>query len=167
MKSNDCGLRGGWTDQAYVCGRAPGPRWVFLSLAPWAGRCSWKARRAPARPRSPKRRSAAALGRRLIRLQCYEGLDAQGPGRPMKRNFPPPRWVADSAPPEAQGSADKDLLQNSLFRGDFPESNGRLMPKAMRPDPAGAPVLLIDEIDRNRRTLRGPSLLEAAVGFSR
>ena len=40
----------------------------------WAGRCSSKARPASARPRSPRcwrRRS----GRRLIRLQCYEGLD--------------------------------------------------------------------------------------------
>jgi hypothetical protein len=39
-----------------------------------ADRCFSKARRASARPRSP-RSYRAALGRQLIRLQCYEGLD--------------------------------------------------------------------------------------------
>jgi len=42
-----------------------------------ASRCCWRARRASARPRAAKA-IAAVLGRRLIRLQCYEGIDASG-----------------------------------------------------------------------------------------
>ena len=41
----------------------------------WASRCCSKARRASARPRPP-RPSRACSARRLIRLQCYEGIDA-------------------------------------------------------------------------------------------
>jgi hypothetical protein len=40
-----------------------------------ASRCCWKARPASARPK-PAKAIAAVLGRKLIRLQCYEGIDA-------------------------------------------------------------------------------------------
>ena len=39
------------------------------------GRCSWRARPASARPRS-RTRSPRSTGRRIYRLQCYEGLEA-------------------------------------------------------------------------------------------
>ncbi len=46
-----------------------------ISRSRSASRCCWKARPASARPKPP-RRSPAVLGRALIRLQCYEGIDA-------------------------------------------------------------------------------------------
>ena len=47
---------------------------IFLALGS-ASRCCSKARRASARPR-PRRRWRRSLGRDLVRLQCYEGIDA-------------------------------------------------------------------------------------------
>ena len=40
----------------------------------WTSRCSWKGRPGSARP-SSRRASPPATGRRLLRLQCYEGQD--------------------------------------------------------------------------------------------
>ena len=50
---------------------------------------------------------ASMLGRRLIRLQCYEGLDAAS--AVYEWNFPAQMIAIRTA--EAQGSADRELLQ--------------------------------------------------------
>ncbi len=82
---------------------------------------------------------AAALGRRLIRLQCYEGLDATAAlyEWDFARQMLEVRlWEARGAvlsPAELYG--ERFLLRRPLL-------------EALAPDPAGPPVLLIDELDR-------------------
>jgi MoxR-like ATPase len=80
---------------------------------------------------------AAALGRRLIRLQCYEGLDVAAAVYEwdFARQMLEIRLAeASHAPPPALYT-EKFLLRRPLL-------------DALAPDPAGAPVLLIDELDR-------------------
>ena len=85
---------------------------------------------------------AAGLGRRLIRLQCYEGLDAAS--AIYEWNFAAQMIAIRTA--EAAGQADRELLQRELFSGDF--LIRRPLLEAMEPHAEGPPVLLIDEIDR-------------------
>jgi MoxR-like ATPase len=101
---------------------------------------------------------AAALGRRLIRLQCYEGLDATT--AVAEWNFAAQMIAIRTA--EAGGSADRDLLQAELFTEEF--LIARPLLEAMRPQPGGAPVLLIDEIDRTDEPFEA-FLLEALSDF--
>ena len=101
---------------------------------------------------------AAALGRRLIRLQCYEGLDATT--AVAEWNFAAQMIAIRTA--EAGGSADRDLLQAELFTEDY--LIARPLLEAMRPQPGGAPVLLIDEIDRTDEPFEA-FLLEALSDF--
>ncbi len=83
---------------------------------------------------------AAALGRRLIRLQCYEGLDASS--AVYEWNFAAQMIAIRTA--EATGETTD--LNARLFGPDYLIERPLL--QAMRPQPGGAPVLLIDEIDR-------------------
>ena len=101
---------------------------------------------------------AAALGRRLIRLQCYEGLDASS--AVYEWNFPAQMVAIRTA--EAAGAADRKALQTKLFSPEF--LTERPLLQAMRPDPAGAPVLLIDELDRSDEPFEA-FLLEALSDF--
>ncbi|TNF23075.1 MAG: MoxR family ATPase [Rhodobacteraceae bacterium] len=101
---------------------------------------------------------AAALGRRLIRLQCYEGLDASS--AVYEWNFPAQMVAIRTA--EADGSADRDMLQAELFSPDYLIERPLL--QAMRPDANGAPVLLIDELDRTDEPFEA-FLLEALSDF--
>ena len=57
---------------------------------------------------------AAALGRRLIRLQCYEGLDAAS--AVCEWNFAAQMIAIRTA--EAGGGADRDALKAELFTED-------------------------------------------------
>lgn len=82
---------------------------------------------------------ATALGRRLIRLQCYEGLDAAS--AVAEWNFAAQMVAIRAAETTGNGTAKADL-----FTEDFLIERPLLA--AMRPQPGGAPVLLIDEIDR-------------------
>ena len=82
---------------------------------------------------------ASALGRRLIRLQCYEGLDAAS--AVYEWNFAA-QMLAIRA---ADGAAPNDL-KTQLFGPEFLIERPLL--QAMRARPEGPPVLLIDEIDR-------------------
>lgn len=84
---------------------------------------------------------ADQLGRRLIRLQCYDGLDAAT--ALYEWNYP--RQMLEIRLAEAAG-ADKDTLARDLFDERFLIKRPLL--QALAPDPAGPPVLLIDEIDR-------------------
>ncbi|TDE40790.1 AAA family ATPase [Antarcticimicrobium sediminis] len=125
--------------QDYVCGRALGTV-TFLALK--LGRPLFLEGEAGTGKTEIAKALAAALGRRLIRLQCYEGLDAAS--AVYEWNFPAQMIAIRTA--EAEGNADRDLLQRELFGPDYLIERPLL--QAMRPDQHGAPVLLIDEIDR-------------------
>lgn len=101
---------------------------------------------------------AAALGRRLIRLQCYEGLDAAS--AVCEWNFAAQMIAIRAA--EATGGADRDALRAELFTEDYLIERPLLA--AMRPQPGGAPVLLIDELDRTDEPFEA-YLLEALSDF--
>src|SRR4051794_33231083 len=84
---------------------------------------------------------AATLGRRLIRLQCYEGLDAAA--AVYEWNYP--RQMVEIRLAEAT-SASRDTLEEEIFSDRF--LIRRPLLQALTPDPSGPPVLLIDELDR-------------------
>lgn len=85
---------------------------------------------------------AAALGRRLIRLQCYEGLDiAQSV---YEWNYP--RQMVEIRLAEAAGAVDRDTVAGEIYREAF--LLDRPILEALRPQSSGPPVLLIDELDR-------------------
>ena len=79
---------------------------------------------------------AAGLGRDLIRLQCYEGLDAAS--AVYEWNFPA-QMIAIRA---AEGRGEAPDLYSDAFLVERP------LLRAMRAHEAGPPVLLIDELDR-------------------
>lgn len=85
---------------------------------------------------------ARALGRRLIRLQCYEGLDLAAAA--YEWNYPAQMIAIRLA--EASGDADKATIASDIFSERF--LLRRPLLDALSPDPAGAPVLLVDELDR-------------------
>ena len=101
---------------------------------------------------------ASGLGRRLIRLQCYEGLDAAS--AVCDWNFAAQMIAIRTA--EAAGGADRDALRCELFTEDYLIERPLLA--AMRPQAGGAPVLLIDEIDRTDAPFEA-FLLEALSDF--
>jgi len=85
---------------------------------------------------------SAALGRRLIRLQCYEGLDV---GSAVYEWNSAAQMIAIRLA-EAGGDVDRDQLTSDIFADRFLIKRPLL--QALEPDVAGAPVLLIDELDR-------------------
>jgi len=88
---------------------------------------------------------AETLGRRLIRLQCYEGLDAST--ALYEWNYP--RQMLEIRLAELGGEAGVEgraRLAHDIFAERFLLKRPLLL--ALEPDPAGPPVLLIDEIDR-------------------
>src|SRR4051812_4320917 len=82
------------------------------------------------------------LGRGLIRLQCYEGLDVAA--AVYEWNYAEQMIAIRLA--EAEGNVDRDRLSHDVFSERFLIKRPLL--QALEPDPAGAPVLLIDELDR-------------------
>ncbi|ATG35164.1 MoxR-like ATPase [Phaeobacter piscinae] len=103
---------------------------------------------------------AAALGRRLIRLQCYEGLDASS--AVYEWNFAAQMIAIRAAEAGAAEPRDRAALQAELFSDDY--LIRRPLLEAMQPDPAGAPILLIDELDRTDEPFEA-FLLEALSDF--
>ena len=101
---------------------------------------------------------ASALGRRLIRLQCYEGLDAAS--AVYEWNFAAQMIAIRAA--EATGVAGGGTDRHALFSEEF--LIARPLLEAMRPHPEGAPVLLIDELDRTDEPFEA-FLLEALSDF--
>jgi MoxR-like ATPase len=85
---------------------------------------------------------STTLGRRLIRLQCYEGLDVAA--AVYEWNYAAQMIAIRVA--EAQGEHDRDRIEHDVFSDRFLIKRPLL--QALEPDPAGAPVLLIDELDR-------------------
>jgi MoxR-like ATPase len=101
---------------------------------------------------------AATLGRRLIRLQCYEGLDVAN--AVYEWNYGAQMIAIRLG--EAEGNADRERLESDVFSERFLIKRPLL--QALEPDPAGAPVLLIDEIDRTDEAFEA-FLLEVLADF--
>jgi MoxR-like ATPase len=85
---------------------------------------------------------ADQLGRKLIRLQCYEGLDVAS--AVYEWNYAAQMIEIRAA--EAAGDTDRGALVSDVFAERF--LIRRPLLQALDPDPAGPPVLLIDELDR-------------------
>jgi len=85
---------------------------------------------------------AAALGRPLIRLQCYEGLDLAGAA--YEWNYA--RQMLEIRLAESQGQGDAQALSQRLFSDAF--LTRRALLQAIDPAQPIPPVLLIDELDR-------------------
>jgi MoxR-like ATPase len=102
---------------------------------------------------------AAGLGRRLIRLQCYEGLDSQS--AVCEWNYAAQMLAIRMAEAGVSGH-DRAALKSELFSEEF--LIRRPLLEALSPQPGGAPVLLIDEIDRTDAPFEA-FLLEALSDF--
>ncbi len=85
---------------------------------------------------------AAALGRRLIRLQCYEGLDVSS--AVYEWNYA--AQMIEIRMDEAAGQTDRDLMEKNVFSEKYLIRRPVLM--ALTGLPGEAPVFLIDELDR-------------------
>ena len=85
---------------------------------------------------------ASTLGRGLIRLQCYEGLDIAS--AVYEWNYP--RQMVEIRLAEAAGGASRDALAQDLFSERF--LIRRPLLQALSGAGAAPPVLLIDELDR-------------------
>jgi len=87
---------------------------------------------------------AVGLGRDLIRLQCYEGLDASA--ALYEWNYL--RQILELRVAEAASGTDrsKAALKDAIFSPEFLIKRPLL--QALEPHAKGPPVLLIDEIDR-------------------
>jgi MoxR-like ATPase len=84
-----------------------------------------------------------ALGRRLIRLQCYEGLDVSS--AVYEWNYS--AQMIDIRLAEAAGDRDRERIESDIFSERFLIKRPLL--QALEPDMSGlSPVLLIDELDR-------------------
>lgn len=145
----------GLSDQGYICGR-PLATVVFLALR--LGRPLFLEGEAGTGKTEIAKALATALGRRLIRLQCYEGLDASS--AVYEWNFAEQMIAIRTA--EATGAADRATLKSELFTEDYLIERPLL--QAMRPQPGGAPILLIDELDRTDAPFEA-FLLEALSDF--
>jgi len=85
---------------------------------------------------------AAALGRELIRLQCYEGLDIAQAA--YEWNYS--RQMIEIRLAEASGERSKEKLAQDIFSEKFLVK--RPLARALEGAKGAAPVLLIDELDR-------------------
>ena len=85
---------------------------------------------------------SAALGRKLIRLQCYEGLDVGS--AVYEWNYAGQMMAIRLA--EAGGGVERGSLEADLFSDRYLVRRPLL--DALEPHDGGAPVLLIDELDR-------------------
>jgi MoxR-like ATPase len=85
---------------------------------------------------------ARELGRRLIRLQCYEGLDEAK----ALYEWDYARQMLEIRLAEAAGERDRERLGRDVFSERF--LIRRPLLQALAPHPEGPPVLLIDELDR-------------------
>jgi MoxR-like ATPase len=84
---------------------------------------------------------AAGLGRRLVRLQCYDGMDLSA----AAYEWDHARQLMAIRLAEAAGMADRGELSSSIYTREFLQARPLL--SAIDPDLPPA-VLLIDELDR-------------------
>src|SRR6186997_257305 len=101
---------------------------------------------------------SSTLGRRLIRLQCYEGLDVAS--AVYEWNYAAQMIAIRAA--EAEGERDRERIEHDVFADRFLIKRPLL--QALEPDPAGAPGLLIDELDRSDEAFEA-FLLEVLADF--
>ncbi len=101
---------------------------------------------------------SSALGRSLIRLQCYEGLDVAS--AVYEWNYAGQMMAIRLA--EAGGGVDRDRLEADLFSERYLVKRPLL--QALETGPGGAPVLLIDELDRTDEAFEA-FLLEVLSDF--
>ncbi len=85
---------------------------------------------------------AETLQRRLVRLQCYEGLDVAS--AVYEWNYA--RQMVEIRLAEAAGDQTRESLGSDIYSERFLIKRPLL--QAIESDPAGVPVLLIDELDR-------------------
>jgi MoxR-like ATPase len=85
---------------------------------------------------------AEQLGRRLIRMQCYEGLDIAS--AVYEWNYA--AQMVEIRAAEAAGGIDRERLVADVFSERFLIKRPLL--QALEAAPSGPPVLLIDELDR-------------------
>jgi MoxR-like ATPase len=85
---------------------------------------------------------ASSLGRRLIRLQCYEGLDVSS--AVYEWNYA--AQMIEIRMDEAAGQTDRDLMERNVFSEKY--LIRRPVLDALSGTPGAAPVFLIDELDR-------------------
>jgi MoxR-like ATPase len=98
------------------------------------------------------------LGRKLIRLQCYEGLDVAA--AVYEWNYGAQMIAIRLA--EAEGEHDRARTEHDIFSERYLIKRPLL--QALEPDPDGPPVLLIDEIDRTDEAFEA-FLLEVLADF--
>src|SRR3954453_3330749 len=101
---------------------------------------------------------AQTLGRKLIRLQCYEGLDVSS--AVYEWNYA--AQMVEIRLAEASGDVDRETLSKDIFTDRFLIKRPIL--QALEPDIAGAPILLIDELDRADEAFEA-FLLEVLADF--
>ena len=82
------------------------------------------------------------LGRRLIRLQCYEGLDISS--AVYEWNYA--AQMIEIRMEEASGTADRDAMERNVFSEKY--LIRRPVLEALAGEAGSAPVFLIDELDR-------------------
>jgi MoxR-like ATPase len=82
------------------------------------------------------------LGRKLIRLQCYEGLDINS--AVYEWNYA--AQMVEIRMREASGDTDRDAMESGVFSERF--LIRRPLLQALEEQDGGAPILLIDELDR-------------------
>jgi MoxR-like ATPase len=85
---------------------------------------------------------SATLGRRLVRLQCYEGLDVSS--AVYEWNYA--RQMIEIRLAEATGDRSRESLGGDIFSPEFLIKRPLL--QALESSIEGPPVLLIDELDR-------------------
>jgi MoxR-like ATPase len=104
---------------------------------------------------------AETLRRRLVRLQCYVGLDVGS--AVYEWNYA--RQMIEIRMAEAEGTTDREALAQDIFTERF--LIRRPLLQALQPhEGAGAPVLLIDELDRTDEPFEA-YLLEVLPGSRR
>src|SRR6201998_132768 len=101
---------------------------------------------------------STTLARRLIRLQCYEGLDVAA--AVYEWNYAAQMIAIRVA--EAQGEHDRERLEHDVFSARFLIKRPLL--QALEPDAAGAPVPVVDEIDPTDEAFEA-FLLEVLADF--
>ena len=101
---------------------------------------------------------ADTLGRRLERLQCYEGLDVAS--AVYEWNYS--AQMIEIRMAEAEGIHDRERLADDVFAERFLIKRPLL--RALEADDVGAPVLLIDELDRTDEPFEA-FLLEVLADF--
>jgi MoxR-like ATPase len=101
---------------------------------------------------------ATGLGRKLIRLQCYEGLDVSS--AVYEWNYA--AQMIEIRMAEASGQLDRDRLGQDVFAEKFLIKRPLL--QALESNDGAAPILLIDELDRTDEAFEA-FLLEVLSDF--